>query len=99
MGKIMTHSITWALEMNKKLPPNQAGFREGKSVLDHILTLEAKIKEGFNRSLITYAIYLDLCHAYDSTWHKAIQYKMAHLQIEGKTLKWVKSVSNEGKCK
>lgn len=91
MERIITRRITWFLETNRLLPPSQAGFREGRSTLDQILTLEAMILEGFNGGINTYAIFLDLSNAYDSTWHEAVLYKMAKLKIAGKILKWVHS--------
>lgn len=90
-GKILAKRIAWFLETNYLLPNSQAGFREGRSTIDQIMTLEAKIKEGFNKKLNTYAIFLDLCNVYDSTWHEAILFKMARLEVKGKTLKWIKN--------
>lgn len=82
--KLISRRLTWHLEEKRLIPENQAGLRRNRSTLDHILHLEAKIQEGFNRGLNTYAIFLHLCNAYDAAWHKAILFKLTNVEVRGK---------------
>lgn len=69
MEKNHYKKIILVSEFKHLLPTNQASFREGRSTLDVILSLEAIIQEGFHGSLNIHAISLDLSNAYDSTLH------------------------------
>lgn len=89
--KIISRWLTWHLEEKRLIPENQAGFRRNRSTLDHILHLEAKIQEGFNIGLNTYAIFLVLCNAYDAAWHKAILFKLTEVEVRGKALCWIEA--------
>ncbi|KZS12015.1 Uncharacterized protein APZ42_023098 [Daphnia magna] len=54
---------SWFLEWNHLLQPTQAGFRPGRSTIDHIVALENHTKIGFSKGSPTTAIFLDIVKA------------------------------------
>ena len=49
-----------------KLIPEQAGFRPGKSCTSQLLNLTERIEDGYEKRLITGAVFVDLSAAYDT---------------------------------
>ena len=88
--RIVIYRWSWYLASNHFIPHFQAGFRKGRSTLDHIIALESSIKMCFASSLSTCALFLDISKAYDSVWISGLLAKLARLQIHGRCLKWLK---------
>ena len=65
--------------VEQHLPPEQAGFREGKSTTDQITRLVTDIEESFEWKEKFGLLLIDLTAAYDTIWHKGLLYKL--LQI------------------
>lgn len=82
-GRLVNSRLSWHLEAKNFLPSFQAGFRKGLSTVDHIVALECIIKKGFDDSTNTYAIFLDLSKAFDSTWLSGLLFKLASVGIDG----------------
>ena len=60
--------LMWFVEKHGLLDPNQFGFRRGYSTIDHVMGLSIDIHSNFYYKKHLMAIFLDLSHAYDSTW-------------------------------
>ena len=88
--RIVIYRWSWYLASNHFIPHFQAGFRKGRSTLDHIIALESSIKMCFASSLSTCALFLDISKANDSVWISGLLAKLARLQIHGRCLKWLK---------
>jgi len=58
------------------LSVDQAGFRRGRSTFDQITALTTFIKNGFEKTLKTSAVFLDLTATYDTIWHTGLLYKL-----------------------
>ena len=52
--------------MESKIIPQQAGFHEGKSTTGQLLNLMQHIEDGFEKRLVTSAVFVDLSAAYDT---------------------------------
>ena len=52
--------------MDAKLIPEQARFRPGKSCTSQLLNLTEHIEDGYEKRLITGAVFVDLSAAYDT---------------------------------
>ena len=62
--------LNWIAEhVDSKLIPEQAGFRPGKSCKSQLLTLTEHIEDGYEKCLITGAVFVDLFAAYDTVNH------------------------------
>ena len=62
--------------MNAKLIPEQAGFRPGKSCTSQLLNLTEHIEDGYEKRLITGAVFVDLSAAYDTVNHRRLLSKV-----------------------
>ena len=63
--------------VEEKLTPDQAGFRPGKSCCDQLLNLTQFIEDGFEKKMITGAVFVDLTAAYDTVNHRILLLKVA----------------------
>ena len=57
-----------AEHVDAKLFPEQAGFRPGKSCTSQLLNLMEHIEDGYEKRLITGAVFVDLSAAYDTVF-------------------------------
>ena len=77
--RIILSRLLFFLESNSILSPRQAGFRPGRSTLDHILYLSQSISDGFNKprpGSRTILSTIDFSKAFDSVWHPALFHKL-----------------------
>ena len=58
--------------MDAKLIPEQAGFRPGKSCTSQLLHLTEHIEDGYEKRMITGAVFVDLSAAYDTVNHRRL---------------------------
>jgi hypothetical protein len=91
MERIVNKRLSWLLEKNGKRLKTQAGFRKGRSTMDKIISLDHYIRQGFNqpKSLNTYAVFLDISKAFDSTWIQGLLFKLSNIGITGNILRWL----------
>jgi len=66
------------------LEPEQAGFREKKSTIEHIFTLAEIIKRRRKERKDTYCCFLDIRKAYDKVWREGLWQRMEEIGIGGK---------------
>jgi len=62
--------------VDKSLINEQAGFRGGKSCTGRILNLTENIENGYEKKLMTGAVFIDLTAAYDTINHRILFKKM-----------------------
>ena len=82
------------LESNSILSPRQAGFRPGRSTLDHILYLSQSISDGFNKprpGSRTILSTIDFSKAFDSVWHPALFHKLISAGLPPCFARWTQS--------
>jgi hypothetical protein len=94
MERIVNKRLSWLLEKNAKRLKTQAGFRKGRSTMDKIISLDHYIRQGFNqpKSLNTYAVFLDISKAFDSTWIQGLLFKLSNIGITGNVLRWISNL-------
>lgn len=68
MERMVNNRLIWYLEHNNIINNYQSGFRKGRSTFDHLVRLEAFIREAFVEKKHVLAICFDLEKAYDTTW-------------------------------
>lgn len=64
--RVVKNRLNWHLEQHNFIPKSQAGFRKGCSTHYHFWNFENTIKKGFNNSMDTHCVFLDIAKAYDS---------------------------------
>ena len=62
--------------MEPKIIPQQGGFRKGKSTTGQLLNLTQHIEDGFEKRLVTGAVFVDLSTAYDIVNHRILMTKI-----------------------
>ena len=67
----------------------QSGFRQNKSIDDHLLRLSQSIVESFNRREHVVAAFLDVEKAFDNVWHNGLRYKIFMLDLPTKMTRWL----------
>ena len=78
------------LEENKIVTNNQYGFRKGRSCVTNLLSFYTRVIEVVdNRDGWVDAVYLDIKKAFDKVPHKRLLWKLEHIGLKGKLLKWM----------
>ena len=91
---IILSRLLFFLESNSILSPRQAGFRSGRSTLDHILYLSQYISDGFNiprpgsRTILS---TIDFSQAFDSVWHPTYFHKLISAGLLPCFARWTQS--------
>ena len=65
--------------MDAKLIPEPAGFRPGKSCTSQLLNLTEHIEDGYEKRLITGAVFVDMSAAYDTVNHRRLLSKVLEM--------------------
>lgn len=95
LGKVFESIICEKLvaffEENNILPPEQHGFRKGKSVNTQLLETLDDISEGLEYKKFVDIIYFDLAKAFDSINHSKLLKKLRKAGIGGALLKWIEN--------
>ena len=68
-----------AAHVDAKLIQEQAGFRPGKSCTSQLLNLTEHIEDGYEKRLITGAVFVDLSAAYDTVNHRRLLSKVLEM--------------------
>ncbi len=88
--KMITVRLSWFLNKNHLLNPNQAGFRKSFSTCDPIIRLSHEAEFAVSSGNYTVAIMIDFTCAFDLLWIDGLLIKMAELNISGKFFNWIK---------
>ncbi|KAL2092870.1 hypothetical protein ACEWY4_012668 [Coilia grayii] len=84
MERMVNKRLVWLLESERHLSAFQCGFRQGKSTMDHLIRLEAYIRDGFVRKEHVIAVFFDLEKAYDTTWKYGILRDLHYMGFRGR---------------
>lgn len=89
--KMVNRRLLHFLEANKLLDPYQCGFREGRSTTDHLIRIEAQIRDAFVHKQFFLSVFLDMEKAYDTTWRFGILKDLSHFGIGGNMFNVIES--------
>ena len=87
----IVHDQTEFLSKNKLLYRFQSGFRKNYSANAYLGHLTDKITTGFEKSLFTGMILIDLQKVFDTIDHQILLKKMKYLGFSKNTVTWFKS--------
>ncbi|KAK6191078.1 hypothetical protein SNE40_002826 [Patella caerulea] len=92
-SKIVNNRLTKWCELNDKLLESQAGYRKGRSTIDHIFTLQSLIQKYLSKKNGRfYCLFVDFSKAYDSVHHQLIQYVLIKNDVKGKVFQVIKNM-------
>ena len=79
--KILERLIYTRIEpiVDPLLPREQAGFRQGRSIVDRTVLLTLYIEDSFETKKKAGAVFVDLTAAYDTVWHSGLTCKLLRL--------------------
>jgi len=72
--RVVMNRINTTIDAN--IIQEQAGFRAGKSCTSQVLNITQHIENGFERKMITGAVFIDLSAAYDTVNHGILRRKI-----------------------
>ena len=79
------------MKKNEIIKPEQAGFRNNRRTLDHLLRLTSDVETCINRKKINIAVALDLEKAFDTVHREGILVEMKKIGINGQMYNYVRS--------
>ena len=84
LERMVNARVIWYLETNKLITGYLSGFRSQRSPMDHLIRLEAFIREASIKKKCLVAVFFDLEKAYDTTWKYGIVKDLKNLGLEGR---------------
>ena len=98
--RIMKNRLTHYLEKNSLIAPEQAGFRKGRSTMDHVVSLGEKLKKTLRREkYVRLGTFFDIAKAYDRVWHNKLLSKIQDMQIEGNMYGFIREFITDRKMR
>jgi len=67
MERVVNQRLTWYLETNDLLAPEQAGFRQFRATEDQTTYLSQEIEDAFQEK-VTRVAWIDIWRAFDKVW-------------------------------
>ena len=87
----MVHArLSFWIESNNLLNPDQAGFRKNRGTEEQVATVTQYILDGLQKKERTVSIMVDFSRAYDTVWKDGLVAKMARMNIPQCTIKWIR---------
>ena len=81
---MVSKRLCWFLEQQALVFTNaQCGFRQHRSTVDHLLTLDTSVRVAFAKSRHVGAVFFDIEAAYDTAWRHGILLKLLRHGIKG----------------
>jgi len=84
--------LSWYLDKNNLIIPNQSGFCKNKSCLDNAIRLFSDAQSSLNSGNSTIAIFLDFKKAFDLIWIDGLLIKLLKFNINGNMARFIKKI-------
>jgi len=81
--RMVNGRLVYFLESNDFIASQQSGFRSQRSTMDHLVSLETYIRDGFARGCHVVSVFFDLEKAYDTTWKYGIMMDLHSMGLRG----------------
>ena len=83
MERMINKRLVWYLESNKIITKYQCGFRKARCTTDHLIRLEAYLRDAFLKGEHVVSVFFDLEKAYDTTWKHGILQDLHEAGLRG----------------
>ena len=87
--RLVNNRLSWHLESNNIIAPEQAGFRQHRSTEDQVTYIAQKIEDGFQSQKSTLAVWIDMEKAFDKVWKDGLRIKLQRSGVSGFMLQWI----------
>lgn len=99
MERLINTRLTWHLEKNNIIAPEQAGFRQHRSTEDQVAYISQKIEDGFQDKKHTLTIWVDMEKAFDKVWKEGLKLKLQKSGVAGCMFQWICQYLNSRKAR
>jgi ribonuclease HI/exonuclease III len=79
------------LEKHDILPLCQAGFRRGRSCMEHVVRLTEHVKKTLAARDTTVATFFDIKRAFDTVWHGKLLDKLRTIGVSGRMYQFIQA--------
>ena len=86
-----TNAANIPLHLQSRINGSQAGFRNGFSTLDHLLSFRMTLDTVYESGEELPVAFIDIAKAYDRAWKAAVLFKAYRMGITGHCWKWLDS--------
>ena len=99
MERLLNTRLVWHLEDKKHTTPEQAAFRQDRSVEDQITYIFQAIEDAFQDKKHTLAEWIDLGKAFDKVWKEGLILKFRQCGDALRMYKWIGQYLHNRKAK
>lgn len=85
----MTDRLVQKLENSDYFVPYQSGFRQGRSTMDAVISLDVDVKKAMVNKDAVVAVFLDIEKAYDMLWKEGLLITLYDAGIHGRMFNWI----------
>ena len=89
--KLIKVRLEYFLDKTEALPKCQAGFRRGRSCIEHITHLVEHARSTLTRKRSALATFFDIRRAFDTVWHGKLLHKLSQLGLSGRLYQFVQA--------
>jgi len=86
-AQILHSRLSSFLEGRQLLEPEQAGFRRGRSTVEHVLSLSELLDKRTRAGSPTYCCFMDIRKAYDTVWREGMWRRLEETGVSQKMMK------------
>ena len=99
MERLINTRLTWHMEKNNIITPEQAGFRQHRSTEDQVTYIAQKIEDGFQDRKHTPTVWIDMEKAFDRVWKEGLKIKLQKCGVSGCMFQWICQYLNKRKAR
>ncbi len=99
LERMVTTRLMWYLEKHQLLTDIQSGFRKQRSTVDHLIRLEAYIRDTFARKEHAVTVFFDLEKAYDTAWNYGALRDLNKMGLRGRLPQFIANFLKNRKFK
>ena len=89
LERMVTNRLTYYLDKENLLNPNQTGFRKHRNTVNQLIRLHDDSFKAIHTKSYTRAIFLDFSKAFDMLWKEGLLFKLRKLKLHGNIYNYI----------
>ena len=89
--RFMLERLQLFIQQKNLLLKYQAGFRKGRSVIDHTVKLGEHMRRALARKRVMLSCFFDIARAFDTVWHGKLLYQLKQVGISPSLYRFINS--------
>ena len=90
MERVINTRLTWYLEKENKIAPQQAGFRPYRSTEDQVTHITQSVQDAFQEKKTVLAVCVDMQKAFDKVWKQGLLLMLHRSGVRGRMHNWIR---------